>query len=177
MLVSKGWDRGQSSSEKHRGEGAVGANSPEPGQCLRLHHPLIPESFWRDSAETSRLRPLPPTCSTSPEPSLGTNNSPKPKKQKGKLSYSETPSLSQENIFHTAKTRPSGVKMRFQPASQGGASLHPSVCLTAGGLIRSFPKHGLWSSKTKMYKIWTHQNGQNIPQQEQRFSKTSTVNK
>ena len=94
----------------------------EPGQHLGLRHPLIPESSGRDVSGTSRLKPLPPTCSTTPDPSLGTNNSPQQKKQQGKLPCLETPSLGQENIFHMPKTRPSGVKMRPQPASQRGAS-------------------------------------------------------
>lgn len=62
--------------------------------------PLISESGWRDVTGASGLKSLPPTCSaTTLDPSLGTNNSSKPKKQKGKIPYLEIPSLSQENIF------------------------------------------------------------------------------
>lgn len=140
MLVRGGRYWGQGSSGKNRGVGACGsklfwnqANTQGPATRTSL------ESSWRDVTGASRLKSLPPTHSTTLDPSLGTNNSSKPKKQKGKIPYLESLSLSQENIFlHVKKTRPSGAKRRLQPGSQWGVCSHPSVSLAAESLIRFF---------------------------------------
>lgn len=117
----------------------------EPGQHPGLCRPLISESSWRDVTGASRLTSLPPICSTTLDPSLGTNNSSKPKKQKGKIPYLEIQSLSQENIFLHVEDKDKRVKRRLQPGSQRGACSHPSVSLAAESLIRFFLK--TWSLK------------------------------
>lgn len=85
--------------EEQRSKGVQEQTVLEPGQHPGLRRPLISESSWRDVTGASRLKSLPPTRSATLDPSLGTNNSSKPKKQKGKIPYLEILSLSQENIF------------------------------------------------------------------------------
>lgn len=81
-----------------RSWGSRGKSFLEPEQYPRLPHLHPPEQMEGQSG-TSGLTSLPPTCSATPDPLFGTNNSFKPKQQKGKIPYLETLSLSQENIF------------------------------------------------------------------------------
>lgn len=125
--------------EEQRSGGVREQTILERGQHPGLCRPLISERSWRDVTGTSRLQSLPPTHSTTSDPSLGTNNSSKPKKQKGKIPYLEILSLSQKNIFfYMLKTRPSGAKRRLQAGSQWGVCSHPSVPLAVESLIRFF---------------------------------------
>lgn len=118
-----------------------------------------------------KTQPLLQTCSTTPDPSLATNNSSKLKKQKGKIPYLETPSLRPRKHFFTCPRQgQAGVKNETPTSSSAGREFTPSCLSAAEDRIRFFKKqtkHGLWSSKTGMYIIWTQTNGQNIPKQGQ----------
>lgn len=118
-------------------EGLLEQTALEPGdRHLRLHPAPSPLTAVRGTCQNLKAAPLlrtwqpPLILATTPDPSLSTNNSSKPKKQKGMLPDLATPALSQENtVLHAEDKAPTGRGSRW------GASSHP-VSLAAEGLIR-----------------------------------------